>query len=138
MKCTEGESRIPVHRPMYRNPVDNRDEQGGNHIGLGAQRAGSGIKWIKAGDFDGVLVHDKHSGVLLRDAWANDWREQGYRRSQGDRSTMVLVNNMRLLATYQHLWNCENEEFLVFREELDSMRRKVSRKEVQLIGGDFN
>ena len=95
-----------------------------------------GMKCIKAGDFYGFLVHGMHSGVILRGA--NEWREQGYRGSQGDRSTMVLVNNLRLVATYQPVWNGENEEFLVFREELDSICRPVSRKELLLIGGDFN
>ena len=80
-----------------------------------------GIKWIKAGDFYGVLVHGKHSGVILKCAWASDWKEQGYQRRQGDRSTMVMVKNLRLVATYQPVWNGENEDFLVFREELDSM-----------------
>ena len=97
-----------------------------------------GIKWIKAGDFYGVLVHGKHSGVILKCAWASDWKEQGYQRRQGDRSTMVMVKNLRLVATYQPVWNGENEDFLVFREELDSMSWQVSRNEVLLIGGDFN
>ena len=51
---------------------------------------------------------------------------------------MVVVNNLRLVATYKPVWNGENEEFLVLREELDSMSRQESRKEVLLIGGDFN
>ena len=41
-----------------------------------------GIKWIKAGDFYGVLVHDKRSGVILKGAWADDWKEQGYQGIQ--------------------------------------------------------
>ena len=42
-----------------------------------------GIKWIKTKDLYGVLVHAKRSGIILRDGWATDWREQGYVREYG-------------------------------------------------------
>ena len=42
VECTEGESRIPVQRPIHRNPADNREEQSGDYTGLGAQKEGPG------------------------------------------------------------------------------------------------
>ena len=58
-----------------------------------------GIKWIKAGDLYGVLIHGKKSGVFLRDLWAVEWKEQGYKR-QCERQT---------------------DDFARYREELEDM-----------------
>ena len=63
-----------------------------------------GIKWIKAGDLFGVLVHGMKSGVLLRDAWAMDWKDQGEKRTCGQRNTSVVVNKTHLISTYQPVW----------------------------------
>ena len=94
-----------------------------------------GIKWIKAGDLYGVLIHGKKSGVFLRDLWAVDWKEQGYKRQCGDRNTAVDVSGVRFVATYQPLWEGQTDDFARYREELEDMLITLN---LLVIGGDFN
>ena len=96
-----------------------------------------GIKWIKTKDLYGVLVHGKRSGIILRDGWATDWREQGYVREYGNRCCSVEVNNLKLVAIYQPLWNTDPKEFEEYREELSSMV-KTRKGITPVVGGDFN
>ena len=95
-----------------------------------------GMKWIKAKDMFGVLIHGKRSGIILRDEWALDWRDQGCKRTCGDRSSAVEVNQIKFVATYQPLWNSDRRDFDAYREELNEMIRCGAKKLV--LGGDFN
>ena len=76
-----------------------------------------GMKWIKAKDMFGVLIHGKRSRIILRDEWALDWRDQGCKRTCGDRSSAVEVNQIKFVATYQPLWNSDRRDFDAYREE---------------------
>ena len=97
-----------------------------------------GIKWFKSKEFYGVLVHGKCSGVLLRDLWAVNWRDQGCQRECGKRSTSVCVDGTKLIALYQPLWNSDPEVFKEYREELSSQLQTRKARDILVIGGDFN
>ena len=46
-----------------------------------------GIKWIKAKELFGALVHGTRSGVFLRGEWAMNWKQQGSKRILGRRNS---------------------------------------------------
>ena len=97
----------------------------------------SGIKWIKAQDLFGVLIHGNKSGVFLRDECALKWKEQGYKRTCGRRTTLVEVDKIRFGATYQPIWKQVPKEFARYREEL-SMTLMAKGAGTLILGGDFN
>ena len=76
--------------------------------------------------------------MFLRDSWATDWRKQGNRASQGNRSTAVTVNNVTLIATYQPLWSGDLAVISAYREELNSQIMQCKQQNDLIIGGDFN
>ena len=97
-----------------------------------------GLQRIKSGDLYGVLVHGKKSGIFLRDVWATNWKDQGYRRKHGERSTSVDVDGVKFVAAYQPLWNADPVEFASYREELNEQILGCDRHIKLIIGGDWN
>ena len=94
-----------------------------------------GIKWIKARNLFGVLVHSQLSGIFLRGEWAVRWQEEGCLKEYGNRNTSVTVGGVKLVSTYQSLWNGDLEEFRMYREELQWMIHTPTKL---VVGGDFN
>ena len=61
------------------------------------------MKWIKATEIFGILVHGKKSGVFLRETLATKWSdEMGWKC--GDRCTAVEANGRRYISEYQPWW----------------------------------
>ncbi|XP_075264195.1 uncharacterized protein LOC142356111 [Convolutriloba macropyga] len=94
-----------------------------------------GIKWVKSRELYGVLVHGKRSGVFLKGEWAVKWKQQGCKKTLGDRNTAVDVDGNRFVSTYKPLWNGDSDELLDYKEELQAM---LHWKGKIIVGGDFN
>ena len=93
------------------------------------------IKWVKAKDLYGVLIHGKRSGIFLKGEWATLWKQQGCKRECGDRNTSVVVEGIKLIATYQPVWGGSKDELKRYREELQNM---IFFRGKMIVGGDFN
>ena len=96
-----------------------------------------GVKWIKAKEIFGILIHGKKSGVFLRDALATKWSDESGWKWCGDRCTAVEVNGCNYVSIYQPLWNCPDLDFQTYREEVSTVLLKCKGTNT-IIGGDFN
>ena len=70
-----------------------------------------GTQWIKMKDLYGVMIQGKKSGVLLQDALALEWSDQGCIKWFKKRVSTVEINKISYVSVYQPLWKSDSAEF---------------------------
>ena len=82
-----------------------------------------------------VMVHGKRSAVVLRNSWAEAWKQQGSHKWIAERVAMVTVNQLKLVAVYQPV---SPNEFGIedYRRSLEKAIACRKKDEMLVICGD--
>ena len=94
--------------------------------------------WL--GDENGrmAVVHSKTTGIAIQGKALRSWVQDGQRVEHGERTTTIITEQMRVISSYQPLWSNGEERIEDFRRELENHLAKTKKKEILIIGGDFN
>ena len=85
-----------------------------------------------------AVVHSKTTGIAIQGKALHSWVQDGQRVEDGERTTTIITEQMRIISGYQPLWSNGEKRIEDFRRELENQLAKTKKKEILIIGGDFN
>ena len=85
-----------------------------------------------------AVVHSKTTGIAIQGKALRSWVQNGQRVEHGERTTTIIREQMRVISGYQPLGSNGEERIEDFRRELENHLAKTKKKEMLIIGGDFN
>ena len=84
-----------------------------------------------------AVMHSKTTGIAIQGKALRSWVQDGQRVEHGERTTTIITEQMKI-SGYQPLWSNGEERIEDFRRELENQLAKTKKKEILIIGGDFN
>ena len=97
-----------------------------------------GVLWFGEGKDMIALVHSHKTGIVLRGSLLQCWIDGQERQHHSERTTTVILRNIRVVAVYQPLWSNGKDQVDIYRHEIERQLALSPQTEVLVIGGDHN
>ena len=93
-----------------------------------------GVIWMGEAAKLSVIIHSKHSAILLRGRNLNEWLEGGQKKWMTKRTTAAKVGEIRLVSVYQPHSGHNAEEIEEYRGEIEEQIERSGPEEVLVVG----
>ena len=135
----QGVSLRERNRARLKRAIKYTEKKGWEMVLISELRAEQeGVLWFGEGSRQVALIHSRRTGVILRGKALRRWIEDKERRRHTERTTSVIIGNMRLVAVYQPVWSNGREAVEQYRTEVESQIASSPANEVLVVGGDHN